>query len=424
MANFPALQPSGRTFTDGEYPAAAFAGVARGESRVRLSSGSLNQRLRLSFIGLTQSQAKDVVDHYNGQLGAFRTFSLPAIVWSGVTAGDYEGAATQWRYVAPPQVEDMPCRPDGSHIYSVTLELEGTRGVLVTGPTILLTVAATWSPGQQPKVTNTDLLVTVMLAHGVPLPPPVFEVPVSFEHDRPAIIWPTVTATFDVAFAGMWIVGASYEHGSPVVTESSSLLLHMDGGNGSTTFTDSSDNAFSVTRAGNAQISTAESKFGGASGLFDGTGDYLDVAGNVAFQFPAEFTIDCWIRPANTSSTMTIIEINLFNTGGILLRPAGTSCAYVNGTDMGAFNSFITANVWQHIALTRDASNVCRLFVDGTQRLSSTISGTINSTNTALRIGSSRHVSGQDWNGYMDEFRIVKGRAVWTANFTPPSAPY
>ena len=53
-----------------------------------------------------------------------------------------------------------------------------------------------------------------------------------------------------------------------------SLLLPMDGTNGSTTFTDSSLNGLTVTAVGNAQISTTQSKYGGASGYFDGTGDY------------------------------------------------------------------------------------------------------------------------------------------------------
>ena len=52
------------------------------------------------------------------------------------------------------------------------------------------------------------------------------------------------------------------------------LLLHLNGSNGSTTFTDSSSNGLTVTRGGNVTISTAQAKFGGASAVFDGSGDY------------------------------------------------------------------------------------------------------------------------------------------------------
>jgi hypothetical protein len=64
------------------------------------------------------------------------------------------------------------------------------------------------------------------------------------------------------------------------------LLLHFNGANGSATFTNSSSNARTVTPSGNAQISTAQSVFGGSSLLLDGSGDYLTIAdatGDFAF---------------------------------------------------------------------------------------------------------------------------------------------
>ena len=62
-----------------------------------------------------------------------------------------------------------------------------------------------------------------------------------------------------------------------------SLLMHFNGTNGSTTMTDNSKNNFAVTAVGNAQLSTAQSKFGGSSLLLDGTGDYLTFASNSQF---------------------------------------------------------------------------------------------------------------------------------------------
>ncbi|MCH7827478.1 MAG: hypothetical protein IIC75_05850 [Bacteroidetes bacterium] len=61
------------------------------------------------------------------------------------------------------------------------------------------------------------------------------------------------------------------------------LMLHMNGTDTSTVFTDDSASAHSVTANGNAQIDTAQSVFGGASGLFDGTGDYLSIPDNADF---------------------------------------------------------------------------------------------------------------------------------------------
>ena len=76
-----------------------------------------------------------------------------------------------------------------------------------------------------------------------------------------------------------------------------SLLLHGDGANNSTTFTDSSSNNFTLSRVGDVKISTTESKFGGSSIFFDGTGDYLTLANNSDFNFPNDFTVEAWVYP-------------------------------------------------------------------------------------------------------------------------------
>ena len=79
------------------------------------------------------------------------------------------------------------------------------------------------------------------------------------------------------------------------------VLLHFDGANGSTGIADSSAGgaAHAWSAAGNAQISTAQSKFGFASSLYDGAGDWVTTADSSDFTLGAgNFTIDCWVRPA------------------------------------------------------------------------------------------------------------------------------
>ena len=74
-----------------------------------------------------------------------------------------------------------------------------------------------------------------------------------------------------------------------------SLLLHFEGTDASTTFTDSSSHTRTFTVSGEAQIDTAHYVFGTASGLFDGTGDYItdDTGADSDFAFPGDFTIEC-----------------------------------------------------------------------------------------------------------------------------------
>ncbi|MDP6925246.1 MAG: hypothetical protein R2568_10385 [Candidatus Scalindua sp.] len=76
------------------------------------------------------------------------------------------------------------------------------------------------------------------------------------------------------------------------------LLLHMDGANNSTSFTDSSDNTHSVTAYGNAKMSTSPKKFGTASASFDGSGDYLAVPDSADLNFGSgNFTLDTLTCP-------------------------------------------------------------------------------------------------------------------------------
>lgn len=200
-----------------------------------------------------------------------------------------------------------------------------------------------------------------------------------------------------------------------------SLLLHMDGSNGSTTFTDSSSNAFSVTANGDAQISTAQSKFGGASGYFDGTGDYLTVSPEALTN--SDFCIECWLYIASLINYRMIYETRTADgdTSGFVfgVNSSGQLFVYLGGFVLTT--GTITVNTWTHVALTR-SSGTWRIFIDGTLQ-----TGTYNNsgslTRTAVRIG-------MDWNtlypmsGYLDDFRITKGVARYTANFTPPTAAF
>ena len=215
-------------------------------------------------------------------------------------------------------------------------------------------------------------------------------------------------------------------------TKSSALLLHMDGSNLSTNFTDNGVNALTITANGNTKISTAQSKFGGASGLFDGSGDYLSVASASALNISGDFTIELWANPNNnndmillSSSTDTNVQIFRLNEGG-----AGTLSCYVRGPmDYGTqvftpSPASITVGAQQHLAISRSGSNT-RLFKDGTQ---------IGSTNTSWTGSFSINVIGKfffegspygyDYNGYIDELRVINGTALYTANFTPPTGPF
>jgi phage gp46-like protein len=204
------------------------------------------------------------------------------------------------------------------------------------------------------------------------------------------------------------------------------LLLHFDDVNGSTNFVDSSGRAHVATAHGSAQISTAQSKFGGSSLLLNGTTDYINLDGGTDFNLgTGDFTVDCWAYvPAisgqrayfswhDSTNTNTWIDL-LSNSSLLQLRygPSGSTIVSIAG---------VVAGSWQHIAVTR-ASGTFYLFSNGTL-----LGSGPNAISVTLTLGP--YIGGQFnnlffFNGYIDEFRVVKGRAAWTANFTPPTAPY
>lgn len=212
------------------------------------------------------------------------------------------------------------------------------------------------------------------------------------------------------------------------------LMLHMDGSDASTTFTDSSLSARSVTANGDAQIDTARSKFGGASGLFDGTGDYLSVSNNSDFDFGSgDWTIDFW---AYITGSVQAYGVYSFHSGGsgwgfLLATPANAGAGYIGVYNDAATqfqiantNTALTQNTWQHIALVASSGKLY-FFIDGVLQNpgGTSFTGTFNTSSHDLRIGDF-NAAGYLWTGSLDELRVVKGTAIWTSNFTPPSSAY
>jgi hypothetical protein len=192
-----------------------------------------------------------------------------------------------------------------------------------------------------------------------------------------------------------------------------SLLLHGNGANGSTTIIDSSPSPKTVTAVGNAQISTAQSKFGGSSIAFDGNGDRLTLTSNSAFQFgTGDFTVEGWFYENSRVQYASALEIgnHLSANGIIFLTNGGNNTANNAGQYAGAFITQIvngSTATWNHIAWVRE-SGVFRTFVNGVSSATAT-PATINlSDTTTITIGSRAGGSvNYDFNGYIDDLRIT-----------------
>ena len=205
------------------------------------------------------------------------------------------------------------------------------------------------------------------------------------------------------------------------------LLLHCDGADTSTTFTDASPSARgNATVGGNAQVDTAQSVFGGASALFDGSGDYLQYANSTDWNLGAagsgDFTLDFRFRHNGAINYCALISPgNLAGTGWTLyLTPTGTLRLYESSDKTVSWSP--SANTWYHVAVVRSGSTITA-YIDGTSIGNFSGDVDMNNDSQALRIGMDNN-SFYPLNGWMDEIRISKGIARWTANFTPPTAEY
>jgi hypothetical protein len=225
--------------------------------------------------------------------------------------------------------------------------------------------------------------------------------------------------------------GAATEEGAGSTDpnfSSVSLLLHMDGGDGSTTFTDSSSNALTAAASGTAQVSTSVVKYGTGSANFnESSAGRLTVTGSSVLGFTGDFTIEFWAyRTGNRGTLDTMMEAG--SSGGSFTIRASTSGPGVYFT--GAFENYantlsLTENTWHHIAVCRAGSTVY-VFKDGvdiTTNAAPLTAGINDFGGNPIRIGESE-ISGRAFKGYIDDVRITKGVARYTANFTPPTAPF
>lgn len=196
-------------------------------------------------------------------------------------------------------------------------------------------------------------------------------------------------------------------------------------------FVDNSTNAFTITRAGDVSVqafspfaptaSYAAANVGG-SGYFDGSGDYLSSSSpSTGLSFgTGDFSIEYWIYKLN-SNNMCVLDA----------RNAASASPWVVTVDASNFPNFydgtsyissiaVQLNAWTHVAVVRN-SGVLRIYVNGVQGYSASYTANLDRT-AGFVIGDTVHTAAPV-NGYISNLRVVKGSAVYTSAFTPPTAP-
>ena len=211
------------------------------------------------------------------------------------------------------------------------------------------------------------------------------------------------------------------------------LLLHGNGTNGAqnNTFLDSSSNNFSITRNGNTTQGsfTPFSQTGWSNFFPNSANDSIGVTStNAAFALgTGDFTIEGWFYLNNPTYAQGFFHINTAVNATANGYAAGITAAgllqyYYNGTFINT-NVTLASNTWYHIALVR-SSGTLRIYVNGiVPSTGGSVSDTQNLGNSLCYVGLFYGTTGFCMTGYASNFRVVKGTAVYTTNFTPPTAP-
>lgn len=380
MADFPTLTPTIRPLTPGRWGGATLAAMNGQTSMVRRSSAEIGRRVQLRFENITEAQFLQIVDHYRNQRSGIDGFNFN----SATLPTAYTPSGHTWLYAGPPEVVDHH-----ADVFTVAIECRS-------------------EPRGPFRVSGGAFTIQPALTAGVPtaIIPGLAITPVE------SLTAGTITPI---------VAGAAL---APPGDPDCSLLLSFSGANDSTDFVDSSGKGLVTSHVVGAKISTAQSKFGGSSGLFAPT-SYIRYTPQAGLLMTGDFTLEAQLYPLSTADMIAASSSSDSNTQIFRLNEGGRLSFYLNGASVFSPTAAgITANTWQHVSICRSGSST-RMFVNGTQ---------VGSTNTtwtgsfridvigAFFFGGSAF-SGTHFNGHIDEFIVLK-RAIRTANFTAPVSPY
>ena len=206
-----------------------------------------------------------------------------------------------------------------------------------------------------------------------------------------------------------------------------SLLLHMDGVDGSTTIIDQI--GAQCLPVGDARLSTAQSVYGGSSLLLGGSMDGLQINHSGALNFgTGDFTIEMWVYVIAHTDVLAA----LFSSGGsswssgecILRFDTGSVLSlYTYGSGVLVGTGSFPAGQWQHVALCR-SGGTASIYRGGVAVASGSLPGNLNFSNNLKSFLGYSDFDKRSLNGYIDDLRVTKGLARYTASFTPPAAPF
>ena len=176
---------------------------------------------------------------------------------------------------------------------------------------------------------------------------------------------------------------------------------------------------------GNAQIDTTTKKFGTGSLEFDGTGDWLVIADTPELRFEtAPFTVEFWVYFNNSNSAVGLVSKGGSSTGWGIARTDTNNLRFNYGSSQLNSTATFSTSTWYYIAVVREGTgtNQTKMYIDGVNDGTATVTTNFNQTDP-MYIGANR-VAQAAANAFIDDLRITKGVARYTANFTAPTKAF
>jgi len=193
---------------------------------------------------------------------------------------------------------------------------------------------------------------------------------------------------------------------------------------------DESQSVESISVFGNTTVADSSPYGTGKSMSFDGNGDYLSIdLGDNLIDSNTPFTVEFWMYPENISNRGILhftnnpgtLEATLYISGAGNLswfdsRVGSAAAGDITPNSGGG----ITTNEWHHIALTRQSDNYVKIYVDGQLY---NVSSSVWDLGLSRYLEVGRYANTAYFDGYVSDLRIIEGTAIYTENFSVPTAP-
>jgi len=220
-----------------------------------------------------------------------------------------------------------------------------------------------------------------------------------------------------VQYASAFKQGASYLVPSPSdpLFANVKALLHFEGTNGSTTFTDVIGNTWTSSTSGAAVINTSLHAFGSACGDFTGTSCYVSTPDSAALRIGTQdFCIEFQVNHSAGSANQTAFSKGYVGGSDIILQTDSSNhwILYLGGSAVATESAgTISTGVWYGIRVRRSGSSVT-IERNGSVVASGSSSLNISNATDAWCLGAAvAHSRSNPLVGYMDEFRLTIGNA-------------